>query len=265
LAGTSVETPALAGTMVEGLPPNVGSDATAFETPIATPQGTVVEATPMPVKASKTDVGGTAIESPAMKSAPPPKASTAVGSAPPKKSGLSLPVILGGAAVLGILVIGGIFMVARGRGNNTPTLEPTTAPTHTTVPTEAIVVPVATEELPPTEIPTDTAIPFTPTPETPYVVITEITLDGSSYIVDFEMHNQLESQHVHMFFNTVPPDQAGSPGAGPWKLVGGAYGPSPFNGYGPANRPPNATQMCALIANANHSVTPNSGNCVDLP
>jgi hypothetical protein len=176
-----------------------------------------------------------------------------------------LPVILGGAAVLGILVIGGIFMVARGRGNNTPTLEPTTAPTHTTVPTEAIVVPVATEELPPTEIPTDTAIPFTPTPETPYVVITEITLDGSSYIVDFEMHNQLESQHVHMFFNTVPPDQAGSPGAGPWKLVGGAYGPSPFNGYGPANRPPNATQMCALIANANHSVTPNSGNCVDLP
>lgn len=265
LAGTSVETPALAGTMVDELPPNAGSDATAFETPIATPQGTVVEAVPMPAKAGKTDVGGTAIESPAMTSAAPPKASSRAGSAPPKKSGLSLPVILGGAAVLGILVIGGIFMVARGRGNNTPTLEPTTAPTNTTALTEAIVVPVATEELPPTEIPTDTAIPFTPTPETPYVVITEITLDGSSYIVDFEMHNQLESQHVHMFFNTVPPDQAGSPGAGPWKLVGGAYGPSPFNGYGPANRPPNATQMCALIANANHSVIPNSGNCVDLP
>ncbi len=278
-AGTSLETPALAGTMLEELPPAAGSDATAFETPIATPQGdatafetpistpqgTVVETSPIPSSGSKADVGGTAIESPAMKSAPPPKTSSAAGAAPPKKSGLALPIILGGAAVLGILVIGGIFMVIRGRGNNTPTLEPTLAATSTTAPTEAVVAPVATEELPPTEIPTETAIPYTPTPETPYVVITGITLDGNSYVVGFEMHNELEGQHVHMFFDTVPPEQAGSPGAGPWKLTGGQYGTSPFTGYGTANRPPNATQMCSLIANANHTINLNSGNCVDLP
>jgi hypothetical protein len=79
------------------------------------------------------------------------------------------------------------------------------------------------------------------------------------------MYNSTDDLHVHMFFDTVPPDQAGSPGSGPWKLVGGAYGPSPFTGYGPANRPVNAMQMCALIANPNHSVQLNSGNCIDLP
>jgi serine/threonine protein kinase len=277
-AGTSLETPALAGTMVEDLPPAAESDATAFETPIAAPQGdetafetpiappqgTVVEAPPMPAKGGKPDVGGTAIESPAMKSAPPPKTSSAAGAAPPKKSGLSLPIILGGAAFLAILVFGGIFMATRGRGNDTPTLEPTLVATNTTAPTE-VVAPVATEVLPPTEIPTETAIPFTPTPETPYVVITGIKLDGNSYVVDFEMHNELEGQHVHMFFDTVPPEQAGSPGAGPWKLTGGQYGASPFTGYGTANRPPNATKMCSLIANSNHTINLNSGNCVDLP
>jgi len=85
--------------------------------------------------------------------------------------------------------------------------------------------------------------------------------------VDFEMVNYPSAPqlHVHMFFNTVPPQQAGSPGAGPWKLTGGSYGASPFTQYGPANRPANATQMCALVANTNHSIILNSGNCVDLP
>jgi hypothetical protein len=85
--------------------------------------------------------------------------------------------------------------------------------------------------------------------------------------VDFETVNYPSAPqlHVHMFFNTVPPDQAGVPGKGPWKLTGGQYGTSPFTQYGPANRPPNATQMCSLVANSNHSVIPNTGNCVDLP
>jgi hypothetical protein len=31
------------------------------------------------------------------------------------------------------------------------------------------------------------------------------------------------------------------------------------------DRPAQATQMCALVANADHSVQLNTGNCVDLP
>jgi hypothetical protein len=68
--------------------------------------------------------------------------------------------------------------------------------------------------------------------------------------------------HIHFFFNNVPPDQAGMPGMGPWKLYGG---PRPFTGYAISQKPDTATQICALVANANHTVIANSGNCMDLP
>ena len=32
-----------------------------------------------------------------------------------------------------------------------------------------------------------------------------------------------------------------------------------------ANRPPSATQICARVANPNHSIIPGTGNCVNLP
>jgi hypothetical protein len=98
-------------------------------------------------------------------------------------------------------------------------------------------------------------------------VITGIRVQGDFYAVDYEVHNFPEDAnlHVHMFFDTVPPEQAGSPGVGPWKLTWGSYGDPPFTQYGIANRPADATQMCALVANPNHSVQLDSGNCVDLP
>lgn len=119
----------------------------------------------------------------------------------------------------------------------------------------------------PTVTPTDTPIPPTPTPSTPYVLITGIRIENNKYIVDYEVHNFPESPslHVHMFFDTVPPEQAGMPNSGPWKLTWGAYGDPPFTQYGPANRPAQATQMCALVANPNHTVILNTGNCFDLP
>jgi len=264
MAGTSVDVPAPAATMLEELPKSDDLDKTAFEQPIAAPQGTVVEAAPIP---PSDGVGGTVVEAAAPTAAstsPTPQPGPKAG-APTKKAGLPLPAIIGGVVVLAILIFGGIFMAGRGGGDETavPTEEPAVV-VDTVAPT-ATLEPEPTEEIIPTVIPTDTAIPPSPTPETPYVVITGIKLEGNSYVVDFEMHNSPPELHVHMFFNTVPPEQAGSPGSGPWKLTGGSYGPSPFTAYGPANRPPNATQMCALIANANHTIQPNSGNCVDLP
>jgi serine/threonine protein kinase len=115
--------------------------------------------------------------------------------------------------------------------------------------------------------PTETLVPASPTPTTPYVLITDIRLENQVYVVDYEVHNFPESPslHVHMFFDTVMPEQAGSPGSGPWQLTWGAYGNPPFTKYGPANRPENATQMCALVANPNHSVNLGTGNCYDLP
>jgi hypothetical protein len=68
--------------------------------------------------------------------------------------------------------------------------------------------------------------------------------------------------HIHFFYNTVAPENAGSPGSGPWELYAG---PVPFTRYTTSNRPAAATQICALVANPNHSVIADSGNCIDIP
>jgi hypothetical protein len=171
------------------------------------------------------------------------------------------------------LLGGGIFLVSRLLSGGTAAIAETEAPVAVIVNTEAPTatsIPEMTATLSEaTETPTPTEIPYTPTPEGPYVVITGITLDSSYYyVVDYEVHNfpsDSPGMHVHMFFDTVPPDQAGSPGSGPWKLTWGQYGDPPFRQYTESNRPSGATQMCALVANPNHSVQPNSGNCMDLP
>jgi hypothetical protein len=97
------------------------------------------------------------------------------------------------------------------------------------------------------------------------VRIDNITIQNSRYVVDYETFGFTEAlpgTNIHFFFNTVPPDQAGVPGKGPWVFFGG---PRPFKGYAVANRPQGATQMCALVANADHTVQPQSGNCFNLP
>lgn len=218
---------------------------TTIEKPIA---GTYVESAPI------VPDRGTMIET----SAPIPSYSTPVAPSNPKrKTSVALPVIA--AVVIGLLCLtgAGIFAASQLFGAPPPTETPSLAVATDTQP--ALALPVATE------IPTETAVPPTPTPTGPYVVITGIRAEANFYAVDYDVHNFTDSLHVHIFFNTVPPDQAGSPGAGPWKLTWGSYGDPPFTQYTIANRPANATQMCALVANSNHSVQQNSGNCVDLP
>ena len=297
-AGDSVETPSPPeATTVERLDMTpTGPGETVVETSDMTPTGpgaTVVETSDMPSEVP----AGTTVEPVSVSSdsagtkqadAAPPASAKAGASVPGSDSmpaprapvtggrkilGLSLPVLaIGAIGVLCVLGVG-IFAVSSffggGSGASPATEEPVAVIANTNAPTETSV-PEATATLPePTETPTETAVPYSPTPETPYVVITGITLDSSYYyVVDYEVHNFPESSpgmHVHMFFDTVPPDQAGSPGSGPWKLTWGQYGDPPFRQYTESNRPSGATQMCALVANPNHSVQPNSGNCIDLP
>jgi hypothetical protein len=136
---------------------------------------------------------------------------------------------------------------------------PTIAASETLAPAE----PTATSA--PTDIPTPEPT-VTPTYPPLYVRINGITVGASNeYVVDYETFGYTEvvpGQHVHFFFNTVRPEQAGMPGSGPWILYGG---PRPFTRYRVSDRPANATQMCALVANRDHSVIAESGNCVDLP
>ena len=268
-------------TVVEmGDMPSEAPKATTVEpvsTPVRSVEGTQVnqvDAAPPPSATTGTNVPvetGASIESTGTDSIAIPR--TPAKDSGKKILGLSIPVLAIGA--IGVLCVlgAGIFAVSNFIGGGSEaspaTEEPVAVVANTDVPTQTST-PEATATLPePTATPTETAIPYTPTPETPYVLITGITLDSSYYyIVDYEVHNYPESEpgmHVHMFFDTVPPEQAGSPGSGPWKLTWGQYGDPPFMQYAESSRPPGATQMCALVANPNHSVQLNSGNCMDLP
>jgi serine/threonine protein kinase/formylglycine-generating enzyme required for sulfatase activity len=174
------------------------------------------------------------------------------------------------------------FFAGGGNGAPTAALTPATqvaanlAPTDTQVPTDTVsVAGVATATTAPptqTSAPVNTpTITLTPTATVPvgipFARINAITIDGDRYVADYETFEFTErissdTLHVHFFFDTVPPDQAGVPGSGPWILYGG---PRPFTGYRVSDRPGAATQMCILVANPNHSVQPNSGNCLALP
>ncbi len=239
------------GTMVEAsaIKPGLG---TTVEKPA---MGTVVESSPLPAGR------GTMVERPAPSSV---YSTPSAPSAPAKKRSMAIPIIAGVVIALICVVGGGAYIANTLLNGSTPTEPVSVSSTDTQAATEApLVVIDATATIAPTE----TAIPLSPTPSTPYVVILEIRAEGPLYAVDYDVHNFPDGAnlHVHMFFNTVPPEQAGSPGSGPWKLTYGQYGNPPFTGYTLANRPANATQLCALVANPNHSIQLGSGNCIDLP
>lgn len=221
----------------------------------------------------------------------PPGSTTSGTSSLPK----ALPWALVGVGGIGILVVAAIAVVlvllvinGGGRDNsnktqlsvqasqtaavvadllieNTPTrpvATNTVGPTATWTPAPtATLQPTITNTSPPTETPTVT-VP----PGIPYVRINKITIDEQNrYVVEYETFEYTEvlpGMHVHFFFDTVTQEQAGSPGSGPWILYGG---PRPFTGYKVSSKPAAAEKMCALVANANHSIQMNSGNCFKLP
>jgi uncharacterized repeat protein (TIGR01451 family) len=95
--------------------------------------------------------------------------------------------------------------------------------------------------------------------------ITGIGVEGDRYVVSFTTTGfapQLPGQHVHFFFNTVSPEQAGAPGPGAWHVHGSL---APYSGITVAERPAGASQLCVLIANPDHSVQLDTGNCYNLP
>jgi serine/threonine protein kinase len=206
---------------------------------------------------------------------PPSAQYTAVPtSKPAKKTYLWLGLLgLGGglAFVLFILLVGGYLFFSR---NTVSAALPLTSPTMKVIASPVMTNTVAPAAGPiiltqtPTQAPSDTPVPtFAPTATYPplYVRINRIDLNGSQYVVDYQTFGfteKLPGMHIHFFFNTVPPDQAGMPGSGPWFLYGG---PRPFTKYKIGQRPADANEMCALVANADHSVIPGSGNCVTLP
>lgn len=96
------------------------------------------------------------------------------------------------------------------------------------------------------------------------VKITGITQSTDKYHATFVTTGftpQLPGEHIHFYFNTITEGNAGVPGTGPWKIYGLG---SPFTQYGPADAGA-ATEMCAIVANIDHTIKPGTGNCYPLP
>lgn len=191
-----------------------------------------------------------------------------------RRKGVSPGLWIGGG-IIGVLVIFlGVFFGARALGfagvENTPTQDvmaaTTAAPNQDVEPsatTEPAVIIAPTDTPEPTLAPTQT--PTATDPPGPYVRINDIRIENSYYIVDYETFGYTEvlpGVHIHFYFNNIAPEDAGAGGSGPWYLWGG---PRPFNGYTVNDRPSNATQLCALQANADHTINLNTGNCFYLP
>ncbi|HSB03416.1 MAG TPA: protein kinase, partial [Anaerolineales bacterium] len=218
-SGVSAEISGPGATMLEDVThPSMKLQAITREPPVPV-EGTVVESAPHPSMAAS-------VQSSAVRPIPAPQPPGT--SAQPKRSMLSVPVLAGIAALLVCVIFGGLLLVNRllaGRASSA-TQPPAAAVLDNTATlaatSEQAVLPLATATLAVTETPTETATPnATPTPDKPYVVITGIRITGNLYAVDYEVHNFPEEPklHVHIFFDTVPADQAGSPGKGPWKLT----------------------------------------------
>jgi hypothetical protein len=185
--------------------------------------------------------------------------------------------VIGGAVLIGLCVLVGLLTAAGGyllnqfgQGTQVAAASPTrpvtplataTAAVPTASPT-ASVTPTATATVPPADTPTP--LP-TSTPSTLYASINWVRIENARYLVDFQTFNYqsvLPGQHIHLFFDTLPQHLAGAPAPGGWFVHGTGSPVSPFS---VSQRPAAATKMCILVANPDHSIILNSGNCVELP
>jgi serine/threonine-protein kinase len=148
-------------------------------------------------------------------------------------------------------------------------VQPTDTPEPSPTQPEPTQTPTVTNTLPPSETPTPTIIPSPTIPVgIPFSHINGITVDNQQrYVVEYETFEFTEAwdgQHVHFFYNTTPQEQAGEPTdkKGKWWAYGG---PRPFVGFNVSARPEFASQICILVANLDHTVQLDTGNCFTLP
>lgn len=106
-----------------------------------------------------------------------------------------------------------------------------------------------------------------------FICITEAEWQGDTLVVTYDTELDLtlfpdpddlpvDSNHAHFFFDTVPLSQAGTPGGGPWVI----WDQQPvFDAFTRADVPDGATAVCVLVANFDHSVQSDTGNCIPIP
>ena len=167
-----------------------------------------------------------------------------------------------GVGVVALLIAVGVFALAGGGGGGG---DDDDGPNSTTTSTPALECTVATGRC---------------------AFITDVRLEGETFVADYEVQGfdpiifepgvkgTEADHHVHFFFNTTTPANAGTNGAPPgkWEIWDRALGGGElrFNAYTVANRSEKggdgATELCVVVGTFDHQVEdPASGNCVPLP
>ena len=106
--------------------------------------------------------------------------------------------------------------------------------------------------------------------------IDDITAEGDGFVAAYStagfeplIAGDDSDHHLHFFFDTVPVDEAGVPGSGPWTIWD--LDPDGNKVYRstdvePPGVPADATQLCVVVANHDHSLDDDpQPSCVDLP
>ena len=172
------------------------------------------------------------------------------------------------AGVVGLAAIAGIAF-ALTRGGTPPGATPS-GPSDTPSTTATT-----------TSSPSSSPTPSTTAREEPFAEILSIDFDGPRYSFTYRPTGFLpdtsdpESFHVHFFWSSLEPVNAGTngPAPGAWLLWDT---PTSVNNamFDAANRPTDATGICVIIADHEHAVADvdgdeqtdlDTGNCVDLP
>lgn len=172
-----------------------------------------------------------------------------------------------GLGIAAIVVAGALAVGAASGMLGGASATPSPAPSVATIPTASPSL-VLTPSPSPVVTPSPTPVPTpTPTPSGLAARIKGITIKNDQYSVDFEVFHftpdKLRGRHVHFFFDTIPPAEAGRPANdNNWILYDV---PVPFESYGVDDKPSGATKMCILVANSAHEVSLGTGNCVELP
>ena len=256
------------------------ADRTFVEKPASTaPESTFVEPVSAPPQAAQASQSGAQRSQPTQ--ARPSERSQP---AEPKKERNKFLLIAGGAGafvILACVVLGAIFVPRLLEGINSPTATLEAAvviPTDTPEPTEEASTPTPEPPTPTataTHTPTITPTPTETQPVGPYVSIFDIINEGGVYQVHYYVYNfdpvissTPGTNHIHFFWNVYAPETVGvagigdSKGGGSWILYDV---PSPFKSFTTTSRPAGATQICALVANHDHSINLDTGNCFDIP
>ncbi len=194
-------------------------------------------------------------------------------------------VLAGIAAAVVLAIIGAVVVLGGGGGKDDTAAIDTT----TTTAADGVVLGDDTSTTTTTEVQTTTTVPDTTTTvattttttlplsqqctseiqaNDKWVCITDITREGDVITADFDFDwggdtpNVAGGDHFHVFGNNVPPELAGTQASGgSWTV----WDQTQFVGRIGGDISPDATELCVLWANPDHTVNQGTGNCWPIP